>query len=506
MDYLKQIIQVVKNIKLKASDLIIVGQKADSKVYTFYEKILNGDFQTDEEAAHFFYKSDINHSSYKNLKSTLRTRMVNTLFFIKESSDFSPRENAFFYCSRYLAAARMLHSLNFRQVAVDLFHRVLKKSLHFEFTAYTIEACNTLRSHYTIRSGDQSKFDYYNNLLKKTFKVREAEFLADEYYLKILMPYIKDKSVKEETHQQATEAYKALAPYLKDYDSPFLHYMTYYIESLQYLVINDYLSTIEVCKKAVAFFEQKDYVYKTALKAFFHQLVLCYTQLKIYEEGKELIEKSNALLREGNFHWYINLELYLTLAIHSEKYQEAYYIFNRAVNHKKFKQQEQRVKEKWQILQAYVYLLIQTEQIRPIRDDKNFSNFRMGKFLNSVPTFSKDKRGLNIPILVIQIVLMIIKKDYSKAIDRIEAIDKYRARYLRRDVNFRSNCFIKMLLQIPISGFHKAGIIRKTEKLFTQLKTVPLEIAKQSNEIEIIPYENMWAIILNALGTTFYKK
>ncbi|MEM9991763.1 MAG: hypothetical protein AAF738_08365, partial [Bacteroidota bacterium] len=88
---------------------------------------------------------------------------------------------------------------------------------------------------------------------------------------------------------------------------------------------------------------------------------------------------------------------------------------------------------------------------------------------------------------------------------RIEAIEKYCSRYLRKDDTFRSNCFIKMLLQIPISGFHKAGVIRRSEKYLTRLNSMPIDVANQASEIEIIPYEELWLFAQESLENEFFK-
>lgn len=64
------------------------------------------------------------------------------------------------------------------------------------------------------------------------------------------------------------------------------------------------------------------------------------------------------------------------------------------------------------------------------------------RFLNDVPIFSKDKRGMNIPILIFHILYLILTKRYNDVIDRIVRIEKYTTRYLKKDDNYRSNCFI----------------------------------------------------------------
>lgn len=101
---------------------------------------------------------------------------------------------------------------------------------------------------------------------------------------------------------------------------------------------------------------------------------------------------------------------------------------------------------------------------------------------------------------------MITQKKYDEAIDRIDAIKKYTSRYILKGENFRSHCFLNMLVIIPACSFHKAGVIRKTKKWYEKLKSTPLEIANQPNEVEIIPYEDIWEYMLEQLTTNFYQK
>ena len=505
MKNLKQIIHIVKNIKLKPSDFITTYQKSDTKLNSFYNKLLNNEFSSDEEAAIFFYQAPNSNTAYKNLKSNLRKKLINTIYFYESNEKHNKRENAFIFCNKQILAAKILTRLGARSAGTKLYISVLKKAQEYEFTENIIEACIFLRSHFAYRQSDQTKFQLYNDLTNHHYKERGAELLAGEYYLKLLIPYTKNKALDANTHQEADIAFKQLNPLLSKFTSPYLHYLTYYIETIKYISINDYGETLKVCEKAIQFFNQKKYVYKSALKAFHHQQIICFIQLKKYEAGKEAMEKSLSLVKAGSYNWYINLDLGLLLAFHNNEYQEAYYTYNRAVNNNLFSSLNQGLVEKFEIYKAYIHFLIFTNKIKPIRSDKNFTKFRMGKFINSVPKFSKDKRGLNIPILVIQIVFMIVTKDNESAINRIGAIEKYCSRYLRKDQNFRSNCFIKMLLEIPRSDFHKIGVERNTKQYLEKLNNTPLEIAKQAAEIEIIPYEELWKIIFDSIDSKFHK-
>ena len=99
---------------------------------------------------------------------------------------------------------------------------------------------------------------------------------------------------------------------------------------------------------------------------------------------------------------------------------------------------------------------------------------------------------------------MIKQKNYDQAVDRIDAIEKYISRYLRKDETYRSHCFIRMLLQIPASGFHRAGVVRNAKKFRNKLEEVNIPMTGQNYEIEIIPYEVLWEHVIESLDTVFH--
>ena len=51
--------------------------------------------------------------------------------------------------------------------------------------------------------------------------------------------------------------------------------------------------------------------------------------------------------------------------------------------------------------------------------------FRINKFLNEVPIYSKDKRGSNISILIIHVFYLFINKKYDLILNRLESIKAY---------------------------------------------------------------------------------
>jgi hypothetical protein len=133
--------------------------------------------------------------------------------------------------------------------------------------------------------------------------------------------------------------------------------------------------------------------------------------------------------------------------------------------------------------------------------EQNYINrkFKLAKFINETTIFSKDKSGINIAIMVVKLLLMLQEHRYSQILDEVEALEQYCYRYLRGENEQRSRLFLKMFIAIPLSGFDPKVIEKRTERYLQTLSNIPLQLANQAYEIEVIPYETLWGLIMNSL-------
>ena len=56
-----------------------------------------------------------------------------------------------------------------------------------------------------------------------------------------------------------------------------------------------------------------------------------------------------------------------------------------------------------------------------------------------------------------------------------------------------------MLLEIPKRSFHIVAIERHSAKYLKRLEEYPQTVALQATELEIIPYEKLWEIVLKTV-------
>ncbi len=505
MRFIRELAQVVTRSKLRNVNVLGRSGRYDVQIDDFYHLIADNPSISPEEAADYLFGRPPNDPQFLKLKSKLKYRLIDMLFLIgnKEPS-YNNLENAFMNCWKEWAAVKILIAKGARCTAISLAEKVIANAVRFEITELVPPVARLLRVYYGRRVGNQRLFEHYDDLHRSYQQLYNLEANAETYHSEIVIEMQQERSANPVISQKAWAYYHELAPALETHDSLRLHQYVRCLRLAAEMNDCDYPAAIQTCNAAIEYLLAKPFRSRSALTLFLYNKLDCCTQLRRFEEGGQAAELGLQLERSGTYNWFKNRELYMRLALHAQRYQEAYEIFLQAVKNRGYRQLDALAAETWKIYEAFIYYLILLKRIQPMASDTHFKSFRLGKFLNEVPHFSRDKRGMNIPILIIQILFSITKRKYSKAVDRIEAVDKYCSRYLYRDQNFRSNSFIKMLMTIPRNGFHKAAVERKTERYLEGLQEHPLEVAHQSHEIEIIPYEDLWEMVVASLDRSFH--
>lgn len=496
MQNLLELVDIVSKKRLKAAG---APGFPDAPTCYLYDIIKDGIVKTDEQASDLLRKKHP-AETYQRVKQQLK-KYLNRMLFIVELNlpHYQLRQKAYFECHRSWAAMKILVGKNARASTLDIASDLLQLSRRYDFSDIALDIARTLRLQYGSVLGDLKKYEQYDILAHYLDSVVRAENLAEELYTDLIVRFVNNKSAKKEVHEQALLYFEQISPFLDQFDTYKMHLCGRLIEVLIYSSVNDYKQTVGVCARAISFFEQRSYVANVPLQAFYYQSMVCCVQLRDYEHGKVIAGKGIKLLEDGTFNWFKYQELLIILAFHTRAYQEAYEVLKRVLLHRKYSSLPESTRQYWKIIEAYQYYLKELGLIDVEGEESVLSRFRIARFANETPLFSRDRRGLNIPILISQIVYLIHQRKQSETIDRMDAIARYSTRYLIKDDTYRSNCFIKMLLVIPEAGFHKVATKRHADRFVKLLKAVPLDFANQSHEVELIPYEDLWEMVLGTL-------
>lgn len=499
MDLVKGLAVLIEHSKLYLPE-VLLSIEQHPKLSVLHEGFVRDIFKDDDDAALTLYGANKRHSAYQKLKGNLRRRLIDAVFFIDTAKEkFSDRQRAYFECYKEWAAAKIILSRNTQPAAMTLLEHTLKKAEIYEFTDLVADIARALRLHYGTREGRLDKFNFYNDLYHKYWRILTYEDLAEEFYANISTNYVQNKSVKSDTQEEAIRFYEELKPAVEEFGTYRLLLYSGLMRLIIHSSVNDYEQLLEVCDDLLDKFSQKPYTAGVPVQIFNYQQLICFIQLGDYARGQQAAPRALQYIEKGSYNWFKYNELFLRLSFYTDNFQGGCEVLETVFREKAFDALPAASKELWQINLAFAVFLQREGKIEPPPDDSIFNHFRLGKFLNTIPIFSKDKRGMNVPILVVQMLLLLQEQKDDAVIDRIEAMKKYCSRYLRENELFRSNCFINMLLEIPMQNFHPVAIRRHTEKYWQRLQKVPLELAQQSQELEIIPYEKLWNIILEHL-------
>ncbi len=115
-----------------------------------------------------------------------------------------------------------------------------------------------------------------------------------------------------------------------------------------------------------------------------------------------------------------------------------------------------------------------------------------------MPEYSRDKRGYNVAILIFQLVHYLQQRLLEPVLVRLERLRKYQQRHLRDAATLRSRTFLRLLLLLPEAEFDPKELAQRDKALLTTLRQAPLA-GEADAEVELIPYENLWKLILYVL-------
>ncbi len=502
---MKEIIEIVKlSTKRRLRKVEVLNNiptiSKSNNYYRLYKGIIDGKCNNDVSAAHEMFRTVKSDKRYLMLKSRFKKLLLNSLFFLDfEHLDIGDYYKALYKCEKKLFQVKALIAIGARESGVKIALKIVDISMKFELTNILIQTSEILRNIYGIL-GEESQFEYYDKLLKSNFRILEAENTSDELYRRLIIKFIKSEAMKPELVPIAKQYAKQLKALCRKNDSFVLHFNMYRVWFWSYRIAGNYRSTLRVCEKAEQYMEENP-LFSQKIKSAELALIKmnCFMHLQDNKNGFINAEKCDHLFDEDSINRLLFLEYYFLLAMHTGKYVQAVDIFNRAVQHPKYSEDFPKHLEKWRIFEAFLNYISTSEQNVPIALYPKKKKFNLPKFLNELPIYSKDKRGFNVLILIIQVLFLLEKQEYVKIIDRTEALKTYRSRYLRKDIDFRSSCFIKMLLIMEKKDFEKTKTKIHTEPLFQMLKKTRIRYEGSLTELEVIPYEQLWDRILKNL-------
>lgn len=505
MEELKPLVDLISRNKLKKIEVAGMPGRKNTHLDLLFDGIAQGKFTDDKTAAEFFYAGHERKMAYlQRLKRQLAERLVNTIFFIDASQpSFNEYQRAYYNSYKSTVAAKILLGRLAGAAAIPLAEQTLKKALEFEFTDLIVETSRMLMNNAGRQLGDVKKYKHYTDIYNKYSIISRNEGRAAQMNTDLLFYVAKSSANNIELVELAVQYCIELDRIPVEERSYAFHYHYFFISSMRYELDNDYPNMLKIAKQALEYFELREnesISNITYITGFLNRKLACNIRLGQFKEGETTVQRLLSIHTVGSTNWYHTHMYYMILCFHNGQYPKTLNILQTVTSHPSLKNMTARITEFWSLFNAFVHYFIHKGEI-VLGENAKLPPFKISKFLNEVPTYSKDKRGANIAILILEVLFLLHQKKFGEIIDKVESLNMYVHRYLKKDDTFRSNCFIKMLLQLPQANFNRTAVVRKAQKFWDMLQSMPLSKASQGVEIEIVPYEVLWEHVLQSLET-----
>jgi hypothetical protein len=504
---MKKIIAISQIItRQKINQIKIVTESGEQTVLgKFYKGVSEGQINTLEEAEAYLYEKPMNRVLMNKLKDNLYNRLINTTFFIDmRQPNFTDYQRAFHSLYKLYAAYILLCNKGLdKEAVIEIGDGLLKKAQLYDFSEIVIGVGNILSSTYALM-GKLQKSQKLHDIINDSFEAQRLEITANGYFDDLIGEHTIKRAASNALSEKSWHYYQILQPNFSKYPTFRFAHFVFTFEMFTYGFINDYKNVMIVCDKAIAFFEKKGKGFNLA-KIFYQHKIECCIYFGLYTEGVALQPKIQSFLVDGNHNWFKNQELLIKLCFHSGQYEEAYLVFRETTGHPKFKKLLGNYQEFWKVCEVYIYVCVALGLIKNLNAEEQRKKFRLSTFVNNVPSFSFDKRGMNIPIIIAQILYFLVKKDFISVLERIENIEKYCIRHLvDKYFDIRSYYFIKMLLTLPEADYNFKRVQTRSQGFKEKFESAP-DNAKNI-ELEIMPYETIWGLLLDLIDSNLKNK
>ncbi len=503
-DALRDLVQVISRNKVKQIEVLGNPGQEDSRIEAFYDGIAKNNFTSDEAAAKFFFGvADAKDPNYKKMRNRLVRQLINTSFFVDVNLPmFNDRSKAYYNCYRDYAAALILVMRKASKASVYILQQLLEQTIKYEFIELTADVARLLRQEYARSQVDQSNHEYYSKIHRQYEEKRRGELLALDYQEELIHYYIVRRSPNEDVHRLATVYFDELQGIAPEVDSSAFYAALYRIGIIKYLSQNDCENVLKVCDEAIVNLQNRKNTGRGALFSIAIQKFTCLMQLRRFDSGEAEATFIFCLktIEEGDFNWFRLHEVYAIYCLHARQYDKALQIFTTGYTHPRFNMLSGTIRDNWNLLEGYFHLLTIFNKLRTETVTKVIGEFRLSRFVNDMEVLTKDKEGMNIPLVFLPILYHVASGTLHQSTISIDAIEKYRKRYLDNDLNRRSACFLNLMTALSRKPFELKSAERKIEKELAILQKEAPQVSRQTSAIEIIPYEDLWQTLLEATG------
>lgn len=506
METLKELIGFLDRYKVRQIEVLTnnptKSDKQETRYFECYVGMREGRWANEEEVARHF-GLELDSKAYNRFKNEVKKRLLNSVLFVDTSlPEFSDYARAAITLSQQWAVAKTLVSRGLNQLFIELSFKLLDGAIKYEFLPEIVEISRLLKArlaHYPQYVRDYQRasaiFEQYYPAFLAEVRIRNA-------YESVIHPLSLKKGLPSEVGQQVGELIRELQP-LADAFNYLIPNFTFRLLQIFAATYNkNWPEAIRLADEALDFVETKTFVHRMFRLSMLHQKANCQVMTGQFEAAEITLKEALPLSEEGTTNWFKTQEVLLVNALYAEDYSRAWNLWKDNSRHPRYFVMPALDQETWRLYQGYLFLLVKLGKldVSP-REKGEIEKFRLSSWLNDLPLHSQDKRGANIPLLILQALFLLHADRLDEFDNRVEAMRKYRQRNLDHPTeHLRTDCFIRLFELVPKHGYQPEAIARAAEPWLERIQQESIDLLNGAYEVEIVPYERQWQWVMEVLA------
>ncbi len=444
--------------------------------YKLYSGLRKGVFRNDQEAQSRLYGNRKHGAAYySQLKTKLKARLVNS-FYASDAATQNKAQEQYHQAHKLFCIADELMGRRKANAGAALMKESLKLSRALGLTSIATLSAQRLAFYYGTIGNDPKAFLKFKELYSGLSEKANIENELRLAYVETSGFFNNRWGGGEEIYEIARRHTERLSHPLVFEDAK-LCQIYYNIRIIGLQAKSAWEEVVAACDEAI------DALLKANPKAPFQLLAnfkimaaSAFIQLQQYAKADETIAQAlsrdvNAINRQVlNFYLFVSKLNQFELAAARDIFEKA---------QQSARGMPEKIVENWRIAWAY-YAFMASEPAR------------VGKLMNEVPLYSRDKEGSNFAILIVQLLNYLKEGKKGFVIDRMDSLGRYKRRYLKKDP--RGAAFVALLSCLSKGSFRREKVERLAAPHLEKLKS-----EHSISDIELVRYELLWEKVLKLL-------
>lgn len=475
-------------------------EQGDSKLRKLYHLVHAGALTDAEMAAAIYGEGTAaKYPPFRTLKTRLKEVYLNTILLRDHKvPSYGTYDKAYKNGHRLLGVVRVLVSANETSVGRKIAEKTFKQVRAFEIVPLNQGLTDLLASLYLGSFFNEKKYTHYEQLNQYYSKAAYDLSIVRRYYRDTRLSLYSEKISPYEIGQKAGRYVEQCAEIRARYPLiPLIQSMLISMEMNGCMLRGEYREAIETSLRGTQILDRTKGVSTANKSVLAITRVECSIKLRDFELGKEQINLAKTQYIADPINDIALRKNAILLGLNTGQYDFAYQYYSSTDFHFVKRNVPNVDVQLWLLLEAYLNFLIRTKELIIQNDWPKLRRFRIGSFLNSVGEITQNKSGTNIQILIVRFLFSLLQKKHDVLIDQAESLKTYAGRYLKGPENIRNRSFFKLMNLVVRANFNRLAVLKKSK---VPLKKLAISDGQPGlNDVEIIPYEALWSIILEQL-------